>query len=206
MLDWRRGGFNLQWVYVNCAIYICYIFGVLVFQRSILDWKRGDEVNLPWVYVHCAISAKCGVVLFKASMFDWRRRMGSICHGYMCILLDMKLIWCSGFPEIYACLEGVGSVCHDDFSICALHYICNCFGVVGLHRSIVNWRRGGQLPCQLTIDASYTITPQSVSHIAQCTYTHDRCTPTPQSTIDPCYTVTPHKSHILVLAHIPMTD
>ena len=31
--------------------------------------------------------------------------MGSVCHGYMCILLYMKLIWCSGFPEIYAQLE-----------------------------------------------------------------------------------------------------
>ena len=30
----------------------------------------------------------------------------------MCILLYMKVIWCSGFPEIYVQLEeGVGSVC-----------------------------------------------------------------------------------------------
>ena len=34
--------------------------------------------------------------------------MGSICHGYMCILLYMKLIWCSGFPETYAQLEEGG--------------------------------------------------------------------------------------------------
>ena len=26
-------------------------------------------------------------------MFDWRRGGGSICHGYMCIVLYMKLIW-----------------------------------------------------------------------------------------------------------------
>ena len=52
--------------------------------------------------------------------------MGSICHGYMFILLYMKLIWCSGFPEIYAQLEkGVGSVCRDDLGICALYYMCN---------------------------------------------------------------------------------
>ena len=39
--------------------------------------------------------------------------MGSVCHGYMCILLYMKLNRCSGFPEIYAQLEeGVESVCH----------------------------------------------------------------------------------------------
>ena len=61
----------------------------------------------------------------------------------MCILLYIKLIWCSGFPEIYAQLEeGVGSVCHDDFSICALYDNCNCFGVVVLHRYTVDLRRG----------------------------------------------------------------
>ena len=54
----------------------------------------------------------------------------------------MKLMWCSGFTEMYTCLEGGGAVCHDDFSICAFYYICNCFGVVVLHRSIVNLRRG----------------------------------------------------------------
>ena len=48
--------------------------------------------------------------------------MGSICHGYMCILLNMKLIWCNGFPEIYAQLEeGEGSICHD--YMCILLYI-----------------------------------------------------------------------------------
>ena len=31
--------------------------------------------------------------------------MGSVCHGYMCMLLYVKLTWCSGFPEICARLE-----------------------------------------------------------------------------------------------------
>ena len=31
--------------------------------------------------------------------------MGSVCHGYMCILLCVKIIQCSGFPEIYGGLE-----------------------------------------------------------------------------------------------------
>ena len=31
--------------------------------------------------------------------------VGSICHGYMCIVLYVKLMWCTGFPEIYAQLE-----------------------------------------------------------------------------------------------------
>ena len=37
--------------------------------------------------------------------------MWLLCHGYMCIVLYMKLIWCNGFAEIYAHLEdGVGSI------------------------------------------------------------------------------------------------
>ena len=32
--------------------------------------------------------------------------MESVCYGYMCILLYVKLIWCSGFLEMYAQLEG----------------------------------------------------------------------------------------------------
>ena len=32
--------------------------------------------------------------------------MGSICHRYMCIVLYVKLIWCTGFQDI--CLIGGG--------------------------------------------------------------------------------------------------
>ena len=34
-------GVNLPWVYVHCAIYIRNFCGVMVFQRSMLDWRRG---------------------------------------------------------------------------------------------------------------------------------------------------------------------
>ena len=48
--------------------------------------------------------------------------MGSVCYGYMCILLYGKLIWCSGFPEIYAQLEeGVVSAYH--WYMCILLYV-----------------------------------------------------------------------------------
>ena len=46
------------------------------FSRDLFSIGGGGGVNLPWVYVHRAISAKCGVVLFKASMLDWR--MGAV--------------------------------------------------------------------------------------------------------------------------------
>ena len=56
--------------------------------------------------------------------------MGSVCNGYMCILLYVKLIWCSAFPEIYAQLEeGVESVYHG--YMCILLYVkliwCSAF-------------------------------------------------------------------------------
>ena len=50
------------------------LFGVMVFQTSMLDWRREVGVNLPYVYVHHAIyisvsrSAKFGIMVFKASL------------------------------------------------------------------------------------------------------------------------------------------
>ena len=62
--------------------------------------------------------------------------MGSICQWYMCILLYMKLIWCSCFPEIYGKLEEGG------LGICAFFYMWKLFSVEVLHKCMVNWRRG----------------------------------------------------------------
>ena len=42
----------------------------------------------------------------------------AICHGYICILLYMKLIWCNGFAQIYAQLGGQSAI-----GICALFFI-----------------------------------------------------------------------------------
>ena len=51
----------------------------------------------------------------------------------MCILLYVKLIWCSGFPEIYAWLgRGVGSA---TIGICSFLYTRNLFGVEVFLRS-----------------------------------------------------------------------
>ena len=73
---------------------------------------------------------------------------GAMCHGYMCIVLYMKLIWCNGFAEIYAQLEGSGgSISHK--YMCILLYIyrsamrCGKFGVPFCTASMLNWRRGG---------------------------------------------------------------
>ena len=42
------------------------------------------QCALFYIYRPAMRCAKCGVVIFKASMLDWR---GSICHMYMCIVL-----------------------------------------------------------------------------------------------------------------------
>ena len=55
----------------------------------------------------------------------------------MCILLYVKLLWCSGIPYIYGQLEGGTSA----LSMCILLYV-KLIGVVVFHRSMVNWRRG----------------------------------------------------------------
>ena len=67
---------------------------------------------------------------------------GYVCLWYMCILLYVKLIWCSGFPEIYALLEEGGP---SAFGICAFCYMQNLFGVVVFQRSMLDWRRGVHL-------------------------------------------------------------
>ena len=43
-----------------------------------------------------------GLVVFQRCMVYW----GDVCHGCMCILLYVKLIWCSGVPEMYGWLLG----------------------------------------------------------------------------------------------------
>ena len=50
--------------------------------------------------------------------------MGSVCNRYMCILLSVKHIWCSGFPQIYAQLEE-GGWGQSVIDICAFFYMRN---------------------------------------------------------------------------------
>ena len=59
----------------------------------------------------------------------------------MCILLYVKLMWCSGIPYINDQLEG-GTT---GLSICAFCYMFNLFGVVVFSKS---WLIGGGYMCQ----------------------------------------------------------
>ena len=49
-------------------------------------------------------------MVFQGSRLNWRRRVGVVCHWYICILLYVRLIWCSGFPDMYAQMEEFGGV------------------------------------------------------------------------------------------------
>ena len=75
-------------------------------------------------------------------MYAWLDEgVGSVCHGYMCILLYMKLLWCSGFSEIYAWLEeGDGVNLPWVYVQCAIYETLS--GVVVFQRCMLNWRRG----------------------------------------------------------------
>ena len=54
----------------------------------------------------------------------------------MCIVLYVKLLWCTGIPYIYGQLDGGIS----DLSICAFCDMLHLFCVVVFHKSMVNWR------------------------------------------------------------------
>ena len=105
----------------GCMLLYMKLIGVVVFQRSMLYWRRVVHQSAMGICALCYICNLFGVMVFQRCMFDWRRRVGAICHGYMCIVLYMKLMWCTGFPEIYAQLEeGWGQ---SATGICALYYI-----------------------------------------------------------------------------------
>ena len=62
-----------------CNGYMCIV--LYIYVMYLVYWFSRDLFLIGGEGVHCAISAKCGVALFKASMLDWRRGLGSICHG-----------------------------------------------------------------------------------------------------------------------------
>ena len=60
--------------------------------------------------------------------------IGLVCHGYICILLYVKLIWCSGFPDIYAQLdERFGSLCYGYMCILLYVKLPSCSGFLEIY-------------------------------------------------------------------------
>ena len=92
-----------------------------------VNWKRGPSVLS--ICGLCYMLNVFGVVVFHRSMVNWRR--GS---WYMCILLYVKLIWCSIIPSILWSIR-VGGI--SAISTCAFCYMFNVFSVVVFHTSLV---------------------------------------------------------------------
>ena len=82
-----------------------------------------------------------GVAVFHTNIVNCR---GIHLPESMCILLYVNHILCSDIPSIYSQFEWRAT---SAISICALCYMWNLFGVVLLHRSMVNWRRGDLGTC-----------------------------------------------------------
>ena len=123
-LVWSYGwlmGVHLPWIYVLCAIPVrADKFGVAVFKASMLDWLG---VHLPSVYMCIVLYVKliwCNYLACSYGQFGGKSVMGicALCYiwnlfGVMVVQRSMfewrrgKLMWCNGFVEIYAWLEGV---------------------------------------------------------------------------------------------------
>ena len=123
----------------------------MVFQRSMLDWRRQGAVNLQWVYVHCAIYMcvcnVCGIMVFQRSILDWRRGWGQSAIG-ICALCHICQVWCNSVQGIYAQLTG-GSIHHRSM----LHHYISPLSIY--HRSMLHH----YTPFQSTIGPCYTIIP-----------------------------------------------
>ena len=64
----EEGGLGQSVMGIGALCYIWHLFGVMVLQRSMLNWRRGVWVNLPWVYVHCAIYETSVVYWFSRDL------------------------------------------------------------------------------------------------------------------------------------------
>ena len=92
----EEGGWGQSSIGICAFCYLLNIYGVVVFQRSMLNWRRGWGQSAMGMCEFCYICNLFGVMVFQRSMLDWRRGKGSICHRYMCILLYVKLMRCNG--------------------------------------------------------------------------------------------------------------
>ena len=96
-------------VYVHSAICETSLV-VVLFHTSMVNWRG---VYLPSVYVHfCYMLHSLGVVVFHRCMVNWRWG-----PWYMCILLYVKLLWCSSIQYMYSQLEE-GALVYVHSAIC----------------------------------------------------------------------------------------
>ena len=134
---WSIGG-GTSAINICAFCYMLKLFHIVVFYRYKVNWGKGPWYTcillyakhiwcsgIPQIYgqleegtleyVHSTICETYLVQLYSIhlSLIGW----GYICHMYMCILLYVKLIWCSCIPQMYSQLEERG------LSICAFCYM-----------------------------------------------------------------------------------
>ena len=62
------------------------------FPETYARLEEQMDVSLPWVYVHASICETYTVYWFSGDLCLIGGGGGSVCHGYMCILLHVKPI------------------------------------------------------------------------------------------------------------------
>ena len=130
-----------------CAFcYMCNLFGVMVFQRSIVNWSMGGRCIFS-ICVFCYMWNLFGVTVFHRFIVNWS--CGYMYPQYIWILLYVTLICCNIIPYIY-CQLGCCRRCKCILSIRAFCLMWNLFGVMVFHRYIFIWIWG---TCILSICA-----------------------------------------------------
>ena len=128
-----------------CPIDMCILLYVkLISCSGITDIYGELEMGGLGTCAFCYLWNFLGVAVLYTSVVNWR---GYICPQYMCIVLYVVCIQCSGIPYIYGQLEWGTST----LRICAFCCMWNLFGVVVLQISMVNWRWGDICPNDMCI-------------------------------------------------------
>ena len=124
MVNWRWWAFIylhsaisetylVQWHYIDpwsigggryiCPGYMCILLYMKIIWCTGITSIYGNSKREALIYVHSAIFETYIMLWYSIDL--WSIGGGYICPGYMCILLHVKCIWCSGIPQIYGQLE-----------------------------------------------------------------------------------------------------
>ena len=122
-----------------CHGYMCILLYMKCIGCNGFAWIYGQLAGGPSAMGTCAfcyILNLLGVMVLQGSMVNW----GSICQGYMWILLYVKLLGCNSFAYMHAWLEEGWA--QSAMGICAFCYMWNLFSLMVLQRHMLDWRRG----------------------------------------------------------------
>ena len=84
-----------------CAFSICETSLLYCFSIDQCWIGGGGGVSLPLVYIILLYVKLICCSGFAEIYARLEEGVESVCHGYICILLDVNLIWCNDIPEIY---------------------------------------------------------------------------------------------------------